>query len=132
MQTKALRVAAYFLIGHYVIVTGLELLGKGAPDYFKIAITLAFLAASVAALFRPYKLGWVFVVGYAWYTLNPYLLGTWSIWTAPNLTSAARITASIVLVVINSPLLVALVLVFKPASFASFKPPSDAPRAPNG
>jgi len=32
MQINALRLAAYFLIGHYVIVTGLGLLGKGTPD----------------------------------------------------------------------------------------------------
>ena len=59
MQTKALRVAAYFLIGHYFIVTGLELLGKGTPDFFRIAIMLALLIGSVGALFRPRKLGWV-------------------------------------------------------------------------
>ena len=40
-----------------------------------------------------------------------------------NLSSTAKIASSIVLVLINSPLVVALVLVFKPASFASFKNP---------
>lgn len=123
MQTKALRVAAYFLIGHYVIVTGLGLLGKGTPDFIRIAITLGLLIGSVGALFRPRKLGWVMVVAYAWYVLNPFILGTWAVWVAPNLSSAAKITSSIVLVLINSPLVVALVLAFKPASFASFKNP---------
>jgi Ni/Co efflux regulator RcnB len=125
MQTKALRVAAYFLIAHYLIVTALALLGKGTPDFFGVAITLGILIGAVGVLFRPRKLGWVMVVAYAWYAANPFVLGTWAIWVSPELQSSAKITASIALALINSPLIVALVLVFKPASFASFKTPPD-------
>ncbi len=135
MQAKALRVAAYFLIGHFFIVTGLELLGK-TPDFFRIVITLGLLIASVGSLFIPRKLGWAMVVAYAWYALTPFLIATWAIFAAPNLPSAARITTSIVLLLINSPLIVALVLVFKPASFASFRNPlsgdADKPAGASG
>jgi polyglycine hydrolase-like protein len=125
MQTKALRVAAYFLIAHYSIVTALALLGKGTPDYFKIAITLGILVAAVAVLFRPRKQGWWMVVAYAWFAANPFVQGTWVVWVSPELPSSAKITASIVMALINSPLIVALVLVFMPASFASFTTPTD-------
>jgi len=124
MQINALRLAAYFLIAHFLIVTGLALLGK-TPEFFRAAITLGILFGAVAVLFRPRKLGWVMVVAYAWYSANPFVLGTWEIWVSPALQSSAKITASIVLALINSPLIVALVLVFMPASFASFKSPAD-------
>ena len=129
MQSKVLRAAAYFLIAHYLIVAVLTLLGKGPSDPVRVAITLGILIAAVAALFRPRKLGWVMVIAYAWYATNPYMLGTWAIWVSPALQPSAKITASIVLALINSPLIVALVLVFKPASFASFKTPPDASAA---
>ena len=122
MQTKALRVAAYFLVAHYFVVTAPALLGKGSPDLFiRAAITLGILIGAVGVLFRPRTLGWVVVVAYAWYAANPFVLGAWAIWFSPELQSSARITALIALALINSPLIVALVLVFKPASFASFK-----------
>lgn len=125
MQTNALRVAAYFLVAHYLIVTALVLLGKGTPDFLRFAITLGFLIGAVGALFSPRKLGWVMVVAYAWYVANPFVLGAWAVWISPELKSSAKITASIVLALINSPLIAALVLVFKPASFASFRSPPD-------
>ena len=124
MQINALRLAAYFLIAHFLIVTGLALLAK-TPEFFRAAITLGILFGAVAVLFRPRKLGWVMVVAYAWYSANPFALGAWEMWVSPALQSSAKITGSIVLALINSPLLVALVLVFMPASFASFKTPAD-------
>ncbi len=123
MQINALRLAAYFLIAHFLIVTPLALLGK-TPDFFRAAITLGILIGAVGVLFSPRKLGWVMVVAYAWYAANPYVLGTWEIWVLPKMQSSAKITATIVLALINSPLIVALVLVFMPASFASFKSPA--------
>ncbi len=126
MQTKAVRVAAYFLIAHYLIVTALALLGKETPDLVRVGITLGTLIGSVGALFRPRKLGWLMVVAYAWFAASPFLLGTWTIWSSPELQSSAKITASIVVALIHSPLVVALILVFKPASFASFRnPPTE-------
>ncbi len=126
MQTKALQVAAYFLIAHYLISTALAalaFLGKGTVDYLRLVFELGFLLGSVGALFRPRKLGWVMVVAYAWYSANPIILGAWAMWASPELQSSARIGGSIVLAVISSPLIVALVLVFRPSSFAYFKNP---------
>lgn len=123
MQTKTLRVAAYFLIAHYLLVTALVLLGKGTPDLVRVGITLGILIGSVGVLFKPRKLGWLMVVAYAWFAASPLLSGTWAIWSSPELQSSAKITASIVVALIHSPLVVALILVFKPASFASFANP---------
>ncbi|TSA44525.1 MAG: hypothetical protein D4R56_07040, partial [Deltaproteobacteria bacterium] len=105
--------------------TALALFGKGTPDFIRAAIMLGILIGAVGVLFRPRKLGWVMVVGYAWYAANPSVMGAWAIWVSPELQYGAKITASIALALINSPLIVALVLVFKPASFASFKTPPD-------
>jgi len=131
MQTQTLRVAAYFLIAHYLIVTGLTFLGKGTPDLFRVVITLGLLVGAVGALFKPRKLGWLMVVVYAWYAANPFLLGTWVLWASPEAQSSTKIAASIALALFNLPLIVALVLVFKPASFASFRsaPEDDSAQA---
>ena len=135
VQTKALRVAAYFLIAHYLTITVLALLGKEAPDFIRIAVTLGLLIGSVGSLFIPRKLGWVSVALYAWYAGNPFALATWAIWVSPAMQAMAKIIASLTLALINAPLIAALVLVFKPASFASFRNPvadDDAPARASG
>jgi hypothetical protein len=129
MQPKALRIAAYFLIAHYALVTGLGLMGSAPPDYVRMLVTLAFLIAAVLVLFKPKRRGWLMAIGYSLYMLSPFLGAAWAMWSMPGLDSTAKVAALVVILVVNVPLIVALVLVFKPTSFAAFRNPPVADAA---
>jgi len=129
MQPKTLRIAAYFLIAHYALLTGLGLMGSAPPDYVRILVTLAFLIAAVLGLFKPKRRSWLMVIGYGLYMLSPFLGEAWRMWSSPVLDSTAKVVALVVILVVNTPLIVALVLVFKPASFAAFRNPPVADAA---
>ena len=124
MQPKALRLAAYFLIAHYVLLTGLGLMGQGAQDYMRIAVTLALLVASVLALFKPKRRGWLMVLAYALYMVSPFVQVLWAMGSMPNMDATARTVTIVVFSVLHAPLVVALILVFKPGSFAAFRNPA--------
>jgi len=123
MKTNVLRIAAYFLIAHYLLVTAVSFFAKGPPDIARIMITFGILVASVGALFKPRKRGWLVVAAYAVYVLIPTFLNIWPMWASPDRSLSTKLVFSMVLAVIHTPLLVAVVLVFKPANFASFKNP---------
>lgn len=125
MQTRSLRVAAYLLAAHFLIIAAWTLLGRGSPDLFKLAITLGFLIGAVGALFKPYKLGWLLVIAYALHSMSPFLAGTWALWASTEWPMVAKIGASVVLAVASAPLVAALVLVFRPSGIAAFKPVVD-------
>ena len=123
MKNGALRVAAYFLVAHFIIAAAIAFLGTGSPDYFRMFVSFGFLLGSVFALFAPRKLGWLMVVAYTLHTLSPLPTGMWAVWNSTQLEPAARIVALVILSLMQVPLLVALVLIFKPGSFAAFKSP---------
>ena len=62
MNKNSLRRAAYLLIAHFVLITGISLLGKAPLDYVRVVMSLGFLIGGVAALFWPSKMGWVMVL----------------------------------------------------------------------
>lgn len=130
MQTRPLRVAAYLLVAHFLIISAWTLLGRGSPDLLRLVVTLGFLVGAVSALFRPYKLGWLMVVAYALHSITPFLLGTWALWASTEWQMVAKVGASVVFAVACAPLVAALVLVFRPAGFAAFKPAVDAAAPP--
>jgi hypothetical protein len=130
MQTRSLRVAAYLLVAHFLIIAAWTLLGRGSPDLYKLAISLGFLIGAVGALFKPYKLGWLMVVAYALHSMSPFLVGTWALWASTEWPMVAKIGASAILAVASVPLVAALVMVFRPAGFAAFKPVVDAAAPP--
>ena len=53
MKVKALRLAAYLLIAHFLIVVALAFLSKGGPEYTHLALALALLFGATGALFSP-------------------------------------------------------------------------------
>lgn len=75
MKVKALRVAAYLLIAHFLIASALGFAARGGPDYQRMAMTLAILIVAVSALFNPRRKGWLAVVAYALYVLAYQVLG---------------------------------------------------------
>lgn len=129
MKVKALRIAAYLLIAHFLIVVGLALVAQGGPNYSRLGFALLLLIVACAALFTPRKRGWLAIVGYAIVVLAQHALGLWATWSNPSVPMSAKVTAVIVLAVIDALVLAALVLVFKPSSFAAFASPASAPAA---
>ena len=121
MKSNELRLAAYFLIGHFCLLSGLAALGKGEPEYLRIAVSIGFLLGSVGALFSPRRRGWLMVVAFALHALSPFFVGLWTLWSSPGQTATMKVLATLVMLVINSLLLTALILVFKPSNFALFR-----------
>jgi len=129
MKVKALRIAAYLLIAHFLIMVGLAFVTQGGPNYSRLGFVLLLLIVACTALFTPRKLGWLAVVGYAIVVLAQAAAGLWAAWSNPGVPTSAKVAAVIVLAVINALVLAALVLVFKPSSFAAFASPASAPAA---
>ena len=121
MKVKALRLAAYLLIAHFLIVVALAFLSKGGPEYTHLALALALLFGATGALFSPRRRGWLVVLGYAIVVLSRHAVGFWVTLSNPAVPVGMKVTALFILALIDSLAIAALVLVFKPANFAAFK-----------
>lgn len=133
---KALRIAAYLLIAHFLIATLLGLASRGALDYQRLVMTLALLVVAVSALFKPRGKGWIAIVAYALYVLAYQVFGLWSFYAgSPAAPLVTKIVVALVWILINAMPAAALVLTLLPANFAAFaKPaggqPSEEPAGP--
>ena len=123
MKNKALRLAAYFLIAHFVIVAGFSFAAPGGPNYTRLAIMLALMFGAASSLFAPRKRGWLIVLAYLIFVLGHQLVSLWANWSNPAVPPGTKAAILAVWAVINSLPIVALVLVFMPANFAAFKSP---------
>ena len=104
MKVKALRVAAYLLMANFLLIVALNFAGQATPDYGHFVVLVALLVVATAALFSPRKKGWLGVVAYAMTHENEQRI------------------------VVDSPLIAALIIVFNPANFAAFStPPAVVP-----
>lgn len=130
MQVRALRIAAYLLIAHFVIVAGFAFAGQGSPDYMRLLMKAAILAIAVNALLKPRGRGWLIVLGYGIYILVEPAIGLWGVLSGSTpMPPNAKVVAVAVWGLINALPIVALVLTFIPAHFAAFKAtPPDAAR----
>ena len=129
MKVKALRLAAYLLIAHFLIFLGFAFLAKGGPNFSFLGTALLLLIGSVTALFTPHKRGWLTVVAYAIVVLGQHAIGLWAALNNPATPMGMKIVALVVLAFIDSFAIAALVLVFKPANFAAFTSPVPSPGA---
>ena len=122
-QGKALRLAAYLLIAHFLVVVALAFLAKGAPDYSHLVLALALLIGATVALFSPRRRGWLAVLAYAIVVVSRHAIGLWATWNNSAVPMGMKVTALVILVLFDSLVIAALVLVFKPTNFAAFKSP---------
>jgi peptidoglycan/LPS O-acetylase OafA/YrhL len=121
MNNKALRLAGYLLIAHFVVVAAFSFAGQGSPNYTRLAVMLALLFGAASALFAPRKRGWLIVLAYLILVLGYQLVSLWANWSNSAVPPGTKVVMLAVWAVINSLPIVALVLVFKPANFAAFK-----------
>jgi hypothetical protein len=129
MKVKALRVAAYLLIAHFLIVAALSFLGRSGPDYMQLAVALALVAGATGALFNPRKRGWLAVLAYVLVICGRQVAGIWVTFGNPAVPLGMKITAIVILLVVDSLAIAALVLVFLPANFAAFAATAPGPGA---
>ena len=121
-KVKALRVAAYLLIAHFLITLALSFAARSGPDYMRIVLTLGFLIVALSALFNPRGKGWLAVVGYALYVLGYQVLGLLSTYAgSAAMPLGTKVVVAAVWLLINAMPVVALVLTLMPANFAAFK-----------
>jgi hypothetical protein len=99
MKVKALHIAAYLLIAHFLAILGLALVAQGTPNYSRLGFTLLLLVVACAALFTPRKRGWMAVVGYAVIVLAQHAMALWPAWSNPSVPMSAKVTAVIMLAV---------------------------------
>ena len=120
MKVKALRLAAYLLIAHFLIILGFAFLGQGTPNYPHLVVAFALVFSATMALFSPRRRGWLIVLAYAIVALSPHAAGLWGTWNNPAVPLGMKVVSLVILAVIDSLAIAALVLVFKPANFAAF------------
>jgi hypothetical protein len=118
MKVKALRLAAYLLIAHFLIVAAISL--RSASNYSTLATLLILLVSSVGVLFSPRRRGWLAVLGYAIVVFGNQALGSWALLSNPTTPLAIKVTAVVFLALVDSLAIAALVLVLKPVNFAAF------------
>src|SRR5713226_7699013 len=124
MKVKALRIAAYLLIAHFLIMVGLALVAQGGPDYSRLGFALLLLTVACTALFTPRKRGWLAVVAYPIVVLGQHAVALSAAWSNPGIPTSTKVAAVIVMAVVDALVLAALILVFKPSSFAAFASPA--------
>jgi len=128
MQNKALRLAAWLLIAHFLVVAALSFAAPISPNYSHLFIKFAFLLGAAHALFAPRKRGWVPVVLYLVFILYYQLLGLWTIWSNAAMPRGTKSAMIFFWAVLNSLPVAALVLIFKPANVSALKSaPAESP-----
>lgn len=128
MKNKALRLAAWLLIAHFVVVTAFSFAARVSPNYSHLFIKFALLFGAANALFAPRKRGWLVVIAYLVFVLYYSVLGLWAIWSNSAMPQGTKSVMIVLWAVLNSLPVIALVLVFKPANFAAFNSsPSESP-----
>ncbi len=118
MKVKALRLAAYLLIAHFLIVAAVSF--RSTPNYSTLATLLFLLVSSVGVLFSPRRRGWLAVLGYAIVVFGNQALGSWALLSNPTTPLAIKVTTLVFLVLVDSLAIAALVFVFRPSNFAAF------------
>lgn len=121
MKVKALRVAAWLLIAHFLIASALGLAARGGPDYQRMGMTLAVLVVAVSVLFNPRRKGWLAVVAYVLYVLVYQVVGIWSSFaSSPAMPPGARVVVVAIWLLLNAMPVAALILTLMPSNFAAF------------
>lgn len=122
MKVKAFRLAAYLLIAHFLIYVALGFLSQDRPSYTHLVVAAVLLMSATMSLFSPRtrRRGWLAVLFYAIVIFVRHATFLWVTLSNPTVPMEMKVMALVIIALIDSLVIAALILVFKPSNFSAF------------